>query len=62
MRHGLFLLPFTVRENLGIGCPVDPSFAVGGERTKNPYAEKLAVAMETGLTIDDATWQAINAG
>jgi hypothetical protein len=44
VRHGLFMLPFAVRENMGLGCPVDPSFAVGGERHKNPYAEKLALA------------------
>ena len=55
-RHGLFLLPFTVRENIGIGCPVDPSFAVGGERHKNPYGEKLAAAEANGLAIDDALW------
>lgn len=54
VRHGLFLLPFTVRANLGIGCPVDPAFAVGGERTKNPYGEKLAAADVTGIAIDDA--------
>ena len=62
VRHGLFVLPFAVRENLAIGCPVDPSFAVGGERTKNPYAEKLAAAMDTGLIIDDASWRAVNTG
>jgi hypothetical protein len=56
VRHGLFMLPFTVRENIGLGCPVDPSFAVGGERYKNPYAEKLAFAEAQGLDIDDAAW------
>lgn len=56
VRHGLFLLPFTVRENIGIGCPVDPSFAVGGERHKNPYGEKLAAAEAHGLSVDDALW------
>jgi len=56
VRHGLFMLPFTVRENIGLGCPVDPSFAVGGERYKNPYAEKLALAEAQGLDIDDAAW------
>jgi hypothetical protein len=59
VRHGLFMLPFTVRANIGIGCPIDPSFAVGGERHKNPYAEKLADAAATGLNIDDATWTAV---
>ena len=52
VRHGLYLLPFTVSENIGIGCPVDPSFAVGGERHKNPYAEKLALAELKGLEVD----------
>jgi hypothetical protein len=61
VRHGLFLLPFTVRANIGIGCPIDPGFAVGGERHKNPYAEKLALAAANGLEIDDAAWSAIPA-
>src|SRR5687768_7189669 len=39
VRHGLYLLPFTVKANMGIGCPIDPAFAVGGERHRNPYAE-----------------------
>ena len=56
VRHGLYLLPFTVRAGLGIGCPVDPAFAVGGERTKNPYAEKLALAEANGITVDEALW------
>lgn len=59
VRHGLFLLPFTVREGLGIGCPVDPGFAVGGERSRNPYAEKLAEARANGLAIDEAAWSAL---
>ncbi len=53
VRHGLYMLPFTVRSNLGIGCPVDPAFAVGGERTKNPYAEKLALAEANGVEVDE---------
>ena len=61
VRHGLFLLPFTVRHNVGIGCPVDPAFAVGGERHKNPYAEKLALAEAEGLTIDDGLWRMVTA-
>ncbi len=56
VRHGLFMLPFAVRENMGLGCPVDPSFAVGGERHKNPYAEKLAAAEAGGIEIDDGVW------
>lgn len=56
VRHGLFMLPFAVRENMGLGCPVDPSFAVGGERHKNPYAEKLALAEANGIDIDDGLW------
>jgi hypothetical protein len=60
VRHGLFMLPFAVRENMGLGCPVDPSFAVGGERHKNPYAEKLALAEANGITIDDAIWEQLH--
>jgi hypothetical protein len=56
VRHGLFMLPFAVRENVGLGCPVDPSFAVGGERHKNPYTEKLALAEANGIDIDDGLW------
>ena len=59
VRHGLYMLPFTVRENIGLGCPVDPSFAVGGERHKNPYTEKLDLAAAEGLEIDDGLWAAI---
>lgn len=59
VRHGLYMLPFTVRANIGLGCPVDPAFAVGGERHKNPYAEKLGLAAAEGLEIDDALWGAI---
>jgi len=62
VRHGLFLLPFAVHENIGLGCPVDPSFAVGGERHKNPYVEKLALAEAEGLVIDDGQWAALPAG
>ncbi len=51
VRHGLYLLPFTVRDGQGIGCPVDPAFAIGGERTKNPYAEKLALADTHGIEV-----------
>lgn len=57
VRHGLYLLPFSVRANIGIGCPVDPSFALGGERTKNPYEEKLAAARQTGITVAKHVWQ-----
>ena len=53
VRHGLYMLPFTVRSNLGIGCPVDPAFAVGGERHKNPYADKLALAEVDGIEVDE---------
>ena len=59
VRHGLYILPFAVKANIGIGCPVDPGFAVGGERHKNPYAEKLALAESQGLDIDDAAWLTI---
>jgi len=61
VRHGLYMLPFTVRENIGIGCPVDPSFAVGGERHKNPYGEKLDLAAAEGIEVDDALWAGLRA-
>ena len=57
VRHGLYLLPFSVRANIGIGCPIDPAFALGGLRAKNPYGEKLEAAAAAGLAIDDALWQ-----
>ncbi|MGE3876708.1 MAG: hypothetical protein AB7F74_27445 [Parvibaculaceae bacterium] len=57
VRHGLYLVPFSVRANIGIGCPVDPAFALGGERTKNPYEEKLALAREAGITVPDPLWR-----
>jgi hypothetical protein len=44
VRHGLYLLPYSVESRLAIGCPVDPAFALGGVREKDPYAEKLAAA------------------
>ena len=56
VRHGLYLVPFSVKANIGIGCPVDPSFALGGERTKNPYEEKLALARQAGLSLPRALW------
>jgi len=61
VRHGLFMLPFSVREKVGLGCPVDPSFAVGGERLKNPYAEKLEQAAAEGIEVDDAFWAGLAA-
>jgi hypothetical protein len=61
VRHGLYLVPFAVRANLGIGCPVDPAFALGGERTKDPYAEKLALAEVNGITIDPGLWARLTA-
>jgi hypothetical protein len=59
VRHGLFLLRASVEGNYGIGCPVDPGFALGGERTKNPYAEKLELAAREGVDVDDALWQSL---
>jgi hypothetical protein len=59
VRHGLYLLPNSVLESYGIGCPVDPNFALGGERTKNPYAEKLTLAAEQGVEVEDALWQSL---
>lgn len=59
VRHGLFLLPGSVSGNYGIGCPVDPGFALGGERSKNPYAEKLELAQRDGVDVDETLWQAL---
>ncbi|MDP4822934.1 MAG: hypothetical protein NWR47_03200 [Aestuariivirgaceae bacterium] len=50
-RHGLYLLPFSVAQGIGIGCPVDPSFALGGVRERNPYLEKLARSAEAGIEV-----------
>jgi hypothetical protein len=58
-RHGLYMLPLAVKANVGIGCPVDPAFHIGGEREKNPYAEKLALAEANGLAPDPALWEAL---
>ena len=57
VRHGLFLLPSSVSKNFGIGCLVDPSFAIGGERSKNPYGEKLEKAALEGINIDEDLWR-----
>jgi hypothetical protein len=56
VRHGLYLVPLSIRDNVAIGCPVDPAFAYGGERTKNPYLEKLELAARDGITVDDDLW------
>ena len=61
VRHGLYLLPLSVEANFGIGCPVDPAFALGGERHKNPYAEKLDIAAREGVIVDDDLWRALEA-
>ncbi len=53
VRHGLYLVPLAVEANIGIGCPVDPAFALGGERHKNPYSEKLEIAARDGVAVDD---------
>jgi hypothetical protein len=60
VRHGLYLLPGSVRGNYGIGCPVDPGFALGGERSKNPYVEKLEAATLHGVDIGDDDWRSLN--
>jgi hypothetical protein len=57
VRHGLYLLPLAVDVNIGIGCPVDPAFALGGERSKNPYAEKLEAAAREGVSVDEELWR-----
>jgi hypothetical protein len=59
VRHGLYILPFAVEANLGIGCPVDPAFALGGERHKNPYGEKLALAEINGIDVDEGLWHQV---
>jgi hypothetical protein len=59
VRHGLYLVPLSVAANIGIGCPVDPAFALGGERHKNPYGEKLEIAARDGVTVDDDLWRAL---
>jgi hypothetical protein len=61
VRHGLYLLPLAVEANIGIGCPIDPAFALGGERSKNPYVEKLEIAARDGVDIDDELWRAVEA-
>jgi hypothetical protein len=59
VRHGLYLVPLAVEANIGIGCPVDPAFAMGGERSKNPYSEKLELAARDGVAVDDELWRAL---
>jgi hypothetical protein len=61
VRHGLYALPFAVRAGLAIGCPVDPSFAIGGKRTGDLYGEKIAAAIEAGIEVDDEVWRRANA-
>jgi hypothetical protein len=61
VRHGLYLVPGSIEGNYGIGCPVDPGFALGGERTKNPYVEKLEIARRDGVEVDDQLWQLLTA-
>jgi hypothetical protein len=56
VRHGLFLVPSSVALNISIGCAVDASFALGGPRIRNPYTEKLAMAEEAGIHVDDQLW------
>jgi len=62
VRHGLYLLPLSVSANIGIGCPVDPSFAIGGERTKDPYAEKIAAARTAGVAVAERLWRRVGEG
>ncbi len=57
VRHGLYLVPFSIKANIGIGCPVDPAFALGGERTKNPYEEKLALGRQAGIAVAEPLWK-----
>jgi hypothetical protein len=62
VRHGLYLVPFAVKANMAIGCPVDPAFALGGVREKNPYDEKLALAAASGVNVDDTVLESIKQG
>ncbi len=57
VRHGLFLLASSVQHNFGIGCPIDPAFALGGQRGKNPYREKLEMAKRDGVQLENSLWQ-----
>lgn len=59
VRHGLYLVPDSVRGSYAVGCPVDPAFPLGGERTKNPYAEKLEASARDGVEVDDGVWQSL---
>lgn len=59
VRHGLFLLAGSVKLNIGIGCPIDTTFALGGQRGKNPYTDKLELARRDGVHLDDELWQAL---
>lgn len=59
VRHGLYLLPDSVAGNYSIGCPVDPGFALGGERGKNPYTEKLEAAKRDGVDVDSTLWSSL---
>jgi hypothetical protein len=59
VRHGLYLVPHSLKINVAIGCPVDPAFALGGERTKNPYVEKLQLAQQNGVAVDQSVWQSL---
>jgi hypothetical protein len=61
VRHGLYLVPGSIEGNYGIGCPIDPGFALGGERIKNPYVEKLEAAQRNGVEVDDVFWQSLTA-
>jgi hypothetical protein len=61
VRHGLYLVPVSITDNVGIGCPIDPAFAYGGERSKNPYSEKLANAARDGVNVDDELWHGMKA-
>ena len=55
-RHGLYVLPYAVRDGLAIGCPVDPAFHIGGTREANPYMDKHAAAARDGIDVDPDQW------
>ena len=59
VRHGLYLVPQSLKINVAIGCPIDPSFPLGGERSKNPYVEKLQAAEAAGVAVDPELWAAL---
>lgn len=59
VRHGLFLVPASVVNDISIGCAVDAGFALGGPRLRNPYIEKLNMAEEAGVHLNRELWNTL---